>query len=126
MSYHEILDSVVRLDDRAITEIRETISAHEKLKNNGEIINVAREVIAESDGRWFKGQVVKEIQARCQQHGLRGPIGVNAIRKVLNDHEGKNYEAGHRWVCKQFENGWSLVLVNKGGVKKTVKAVKAP
>ena len=118
MSYHEILDSVVRLDDRAITEIRETISAHEKLKNNGEIINVAREVIAESDGRWFKGQVVKEIQARCQQHGLRGPIGVNAIRKVLNDHEGKNYEAGHRWVCKQFENGWSLVLVNKGGLKK--------
>ena len=89
--YAALLDSVKRLDEYCLKEIKEKASIQAELDEDAAISRTILALI--KDGTVTKAKIIKEA------HEIRGESTAR-VKKVLDKRTGPSYQLGHRWRQK--------------------------
>lgn len=100
-NYLALLDSVEELDEDKAAQIRQQQRISEKLEKNAEAIEAIAECI--QDGVTQKTDLIKMASTNSG-------FSKDKIRKVVNEHAGKYYSKGHRWIESKGDLAAAKVL----------------
>jgi len=106
--YQMLIDSVEQVGEAEAAQARELQQMQAKLAKNSDIIQEITEVIEQGTNN--KTDIIKAV------HEVSG-ASKGVIRKVLTDHTGKDFTAGHRWRVERGEKNAKLYHLLNGGYR---------
>jgi hypothetical protein len=99
-TYAELLGTVKPLDEIQLEFARETETVRHRLEENAPVIKVIERHIIENNKLEVprtKGELIEHIAKDAE-------IGQKKVRKVMNYHEGDDYDKGYRWTSIKVGN----------------------
>ena len=99
-TYAELLDSVKPLDNVQLMFAKETEAVRHRLEENAPVIQVIQKHIPANNRLTVprtKGELIEHI-------AMAAEIGQKKVRKVMDYHEGDDYDKGYRWTSIKVGN----------------------
>jgi hypothetical protein len=99
-TYAQLLDSIKPLDENQLAFARETENVRHRLEENAEVIKVIARHIVENN----KLKVPRTKRELIEHIAKDAGIGQKKVRRVMNYHEGDEYDKGYRWTSVKVGN----------------------